>query len=64
MAPNFVKVNEVNNHSLMKRINAMAVMVVYIIILANHFLQEIFLLYGLPAAISNRFNKQLGLKNY
>ena len=64
MAPNFVKVNEVNNHSLMKRINAMAVMVVYIIILVNHFLQKIFLPYGLPAAISNRFNEQLGLKNY
>ena len=64
MAPNFVKVNEVNNHSLMKRINGMAVMVVHIIILVNHFLQEIFLPYGVPAAISNRFNKQLDLKNY
>ena len=59
MAPNFFRVNEVNNDSLMKRIDTMAVMVVYITILVNHFLQEIFLPSGMPDAISNRFNKEI-----
>ena len=64
MAPNFFRVNEVNNDSLMKRIDTMAVMVVYITILVNHFLQEIFLPSGMPDAISNRFSKELGMKNH
>ena len=59
MAPNFFRVNEVNNDSLMKRIETMAVMVVYITILVNNFLQEIFLPSGMPDAISNRFNKEI-----
>ena len=59
MAPNFFRVNEVNNDSLMKRIDTMAVMVVYITILVNNFLQEIFLPSGMPDAISNRFNKEI-----
>ena len=59
MAPNFFRVNEVNNDSLMERIDTMAVMVVYITILVNNFLQEIFLPSGMPDAISNRFNKEI-----
>ena len=59
MAPNFFRMNEVNNDSLMKRIDTMAVMVVYITILVNNFLQEIFLPSGMPDAISNRFNKEI-----
>ena len=59
MAPNFFRVNEVNNDSLMKRIDTMAVMVVYITILVNNFLQEIFLPSGMPDAISDRFNKEI-----
>ena len=59
MAPNFFRVTEVNNDSLMKRIDTMAVMVVYITILVNNFLQEIFLPSGMPDAISNRFNKEI-----
>ena len=59
MTPNFFRVNEVNNDSLMKRIDTMAVMVVYITILVNNFLQEIFLPSGMPDAISNRFNKEI-----
>ena len=59
MAPNCFRVNEVNNDSLMKRIDTMAVMVVYITILVNNFLQEIFLPSGMPDAISNRFNKEI-----
>ena len=59
MAPNFFRVNEVNNDSLMKRIDTMAVMFVYITILVNNFLQEIFLPSGMPDAISNRFNKEI-----
>ena len=43
----------------MKRIDTMAVMVVYITILVNNFLQEIFLPSGMPDAISNRFNKEI-----